>query len=671
MIASNQIFQFPLRTLQMLCLLAGTVPAAAADQPAPYADLRPGVWHRLADTRLVDVAPPSSRGSRFHGNFGPRGVVSAWSGGALDTSRNRLLVWGGGHEAYAGNELYAFDIAARRWQRLTDPSPIQGYQAKRDKGVLADGAPVARHTYNNLVYLPPPVDGLWAQGGSNWHNGEGDRKTWLFSFGERKWKRLADAPRSYFDNLAAFDARRQRIIHYPSKHLYAYDVKKDAWSRIAAGPRMWTDRSVTIDTRRQKYMVLGRKALIAIDLARPQRQQRLKTRGARAIQSRRSPGFAYDSRHDRLVAWAGGGRVYSFDVDALTWYRHEPPDPQADQPGKQQQRGTYGRFRYVPAFDIFVLVSAADEDVFVYRLDPANGVPDNGRSVGGKGADGAAKGKVTVSPGAKTYRTIAEAARSAPDGATVEIHAGTYRRDVAVWKQDDLVIRGVGGRPVLDADGRAAEGKAIWVIKGNNVRVENIEFTGAAVNDRNGAGIRHEGVGLTLSNCYFHHNQNGILGGGHPRNDIVIENSEFAHNGFGDGRTHNIYIGRARSLTVRDSRSHHAQVGHQLKSRAAVNTILSSEFYDGEDGRSSYAIDISNGGRALLRGNLIQQGPATENRNLISYGAEGLKYTDNAFILEENTLVDESGARGRFIQSRGGIEPEERDNIRRRGGNQN
>jgi hypothetical protein len=54
-------------------------------------------------------------------------------------------------------------------------------------------------------------------------------------------------------------------------------------------------------------------------------------------------------------------------------------------------------------------------------------------------------------------------------------------------------------------------GKGIWVISGNDTVVENIEFSGAAVPDANGAGIRFEGVNLTVRNCYFHHNQNGIL----------------------------------------------------------------------------------------------------------------------------------------------------------------
>jgi hypothetical protein len=36
--------------------------------------------------------------------------MAAWGGGAHDTKRDRLIVWGGGHGDYGGNELYAFDV---------------------------------------------------------------------------------------------------------------------------------------------------------------------------------------------------------------------------------------------------------------------------------------------------------------------------------------------------------------------------------------------------------------------------------------------------------------------------------------------------------------------------------------------------------------------------------
>lgn len=45
----------------------------------------------------------------------------------------------------------------------------------------------------------------------------------------------------------------------------------------------------------------------------------------------------------------------------------------------------------------------------------------------------------------------------------------------------------------LHADGAHAEGKAIWVLKEANALVDGIQFSGASVSDRNGAGIRAEG----------------------------------------------------------------------------------------------------------------------------------------------------------------------------------
>lgn len=126
-----------------------------------------------------------------------------------------------------------------------------------------------------------------------------------------------------------------------------------------------------------------------------------------------------------------------------------------------------------------------------------------------------------------------------------------------------LTIRGVRGRPHLKANGAHAQGKGIWVIQGRNTTVENIVFSGARVPDQNGAGIRQDGVGLTVRNCYFHDNQNGILGGGGD-GDVVIEYSEFAANGHGDGQSHNIYIRRVKSFTLRGSYLHHARVGHNV-----------------------------------------------------------------------------------------------------------
>jgi hypothetical protein len=87
----------------------------------------------------------------------------------------------------------------------------------------------------------------------------------------------------------------------------------------------------------------------------------------------------------------------------------------------------------------------------------------------------------------KPFATPCAAIAAAKDGDTVEIDAGLYRRDVCAVRPNNLTLRGVNGRAHLEAADASAQGKAIWVIKGNNVVVENIEFSGASVPDQNGA----------------------------------------------------------------------------------------------------------------------------------------------------------------------------------------
>jgi hypothetical protein len=265
-----------------------------------------------------------------------------------------------------------------------------------------------------------------------------------------------------------------------------------------------------------------------------------------------------------------------------------------------------------------------------------------------------------VGPG-RALATPSAAAAVARDGDTVLIEAGTYVGDVATWTQDDLTLRGVGGRARLQAGGRSAQGKAIWVIAGDRTTVDRLEFSGAAVPDGNGAGIRQEGAGLTVTRSWFHHNQDGILAGANPASDIVIRRSRFFRNGSGDGYTHNLYIGAVRSLTVTGSYLWGASVGHELKSRAARNTIVANRIADG-DATASYSIDLPNGGRSLIAGNVIIQGPRSENPTLVSYGAEGLGAGSRELWVVNNTFVNRRTG-GTFVHVAAGARAYLRNNL--------
>jgi len=60
---------------------------------------------------------------------------------------------------------------------------------------------------------------------------------------------------------------------------------------------------------------------------------------------------------------------------------------------------------------------------------------------------------------ARELKRPSAAAQIARDGDVIEIDAGIYAADAAVWRQHRLTIRGLGGRAQLRADGAHAEGK--------------------------------------------------------------------------------------------------------------------------------------------------------------------------------------------------------------------
>jgi hypothetical protein len=207
-------------------------------------------------------------------------------------------------------------------------------------------------------------------------------------------------------------------------------------------------------------------------------------------------------------------------------------------------------------------------------------------------------------------------------------------------------LRGVRGRAHLVAPTTISNEKAIWVTQGANVAVENIEFSGAAVPDMNGAGIRADenGLGLTVCNGYFHDNENGILGGG---GEVLIEYSEFSRNGIGDGQTHNMYIGHLTTrFTLRYSYTHQALSGHTIKSRAQQNYILYNRITDETAGATSYEINLPQNGLSFIIGNLIQQGPNTENSTMLSYGEESPTNGRQELYVVNNTFVNDRGFGG-------------------------
>ena len=273
------------------------------------------------------------------------------------------------------------------------------------------------------------------------------------------------------------------------------------------------------------------------------------------------------------------------------------------------------------------------------------------------GVTTASAATLAVGPG-KTYAKPCAAIAAAKDGDVIEITGNTtYSGDVCYIMRHNLTIRGVNGRPKIDAAGKNAGGKGIWVVDGNNLTVDNVEMYGAKVPDANGAAFRLEAAGFTLRNSFIHDNQNGILANANANSDVVIENTEFGHNGAGDGQSHNLYIGHVKSLTFRYNFSHDANVGHNLKSRADTNLIAYNRFSSlnpGETGstaagKPSYEIDLPNAGTSYIIGNIIQQPASNSNSAMLAYGEEGAVNAGSDLYVINNTFLNDMGSGGTFM----------------------
>src|SRR4051794_22118231 len=243
-----------------------------------------------------------------------------------------------------------------------------------------------------------------------------------------------------------------------------------------------------------------------------------------------------------------------------------------------------------------------------------------------------------VGPGLE-FTTIASAVDVANNGDVVQVQAGTYTNDFLDFAKN-ITLQAVNGEVKMVETTSPPDGKAM-ITESGNVAINGFDISGVTVPDANGAAVRYQGGNLTLTNDYFHQNQNGLLGAADPNGTITVTHSEFAFNGVGgDGHTHNIYAGSIARLTIDNSYFHDANVGHEIKSRAANTVVTNSRILD-NNSSASYSIDLPNGGNATISGNTIEQGPNTKNPAFIAYGEEGASNAGTAVSIANNVIVND------------------------------
>ena len=329
-------------------------------------------WFQIPNSKLISVCPPNSPQYEFSEFC--HNVVDAWGGAIADVARNRMIIWGGGHKDYSGNEVYALNLADLTMVRLNDPSPINTSGAC--VAALSDGRPNSRHTYSGLAYVAH-ADRMYAFSGSlTCNSGNAADDTWMLNLGNLEWQRMdptnGERPTSsfLFNMISDYDPHTQKVIMHDRKNLWTYDFSTNTYTEVHENVSSVLDAHGVIDPKRRLFFVVGEGVFHAYDIrpdrGYPRTNLTSQVAGCGPLINAVVPGLAYDPVQDRIVGWAGGDTVYLFNPDMRTC----TPVTFPGGPGAANSLGTYGRWRYFPGLGVFALVNEAGQNAYTLRLTP-------------------------------------------------------------------------------------------------------------------------------------------------------------------------------------------------------------------------------------------------------------------------------------------------------------
>jgi hypothetical protein len=329
-------------------------------------------WSEAPNTQLRAVCPPSRADYDFS-RCEP--VISAWSGGAPDVDGDRLIVWGGGHNDYYGNEVYAFHLADLSLKRLNDPSPIN---PTPDNCIpeLPDHTPNSKHTYGGLAYIAH-AKRMYAYGGASaCRPGGFTTDTWTLDLSTLIWKRMdptvGGEPQGGL-GASDYDPVSKRVFLSNTNELWDYDFDTNTYRRLQSNAS--TDYHLTgvVDPGRHIFFLMGNKGAngggvlafrIGPGSVYAMENWTAEVTGCDGLVAKLYPGLAYDPSRNLVVGWAGGSSVYLFDPDKKSCTEIAYPGG----PGPQQQNGTNGRWRYLPKGNVFALVNDWAQNSYTLRL---------------------------------------------------------------------------------------------------------------------------------------------------------------------------------------------------------------------------------------------------------------------------------------------------------------
>ncbi|MGZ8249279.1 choice-of-anchor D domain-containing protein [Methylomagnum sp.] len=392
-------------------------------------------WIKMNTNKFSDAWVPKELRPPYPSHINPGTIINAWSSFAWDSNRGDLLIFGGGHANYSGNEVYRWRGSTQEWERASLPSALD------PTTLIPEGdTPQSSHTYDNSVFLPK-ADRFVTFGGAAFQTGSGFFKqnpdgsfarTGPFFFDPAKanpnevggpdgtgvnpntpggtmWQNrdhALDLPSSVMGttDYAYQDGKEVIYVSGPNgggfdHTLVKYtvtdpqDPSQDTWEIVGIN---WigsgSHGAGAYDPVRNIYVkTLWDGAPFTfwdIDQAGPGNRNRwvqLTSVPSSFSIAEGKFGMEYDPVRDRFLLWGGGGNVYQLNIgnrDGTDWTLSElplgmntvmPPDYVA-------RGGVLGKWHYAPNLDVFVGLEGPNEgNVWFFKpsgwIDPGPAAP--------------------------------------------------------------------------------------------------------------------------------------------------------------------------------------------------------------------------------------------------------------------------------------------------------
>lgn len=350
---------------------------------AGLAGLASGYWAVFDNSHFEDVEKKpdayddwngvsSSKYNSVQAVGGLSALTDEWSGGCFASNRNSILVFGGGHSGYYGNEVYEFRLDTVDWARLTDPYPFPDFTG--NPAANPDGTPVSRHTYDGLAW-DSYRQLMYSYGGSKSNSGYAGNDFFKFDPATGVWTQLANAPAGGYANNLVYVPSTDKVYAFKqttAEGVYEYDPVTDGWvTKSAIGPGDGYPVGTLVDSVSEIWFAQRNGSHADGTLRRYNYVTNTwysTTPTGDAPATKNAPGFCWSEELNKAIWYGGGVDVYTLDT-SYVWAKHAPaagnnltpynPTNAADAP--------YGRFQLISS-DLVVYIPKMNTDVYVRRL---------------------------------------------------------------------------------------------------------------------------------------------------------------------------------------------------------------------------------------------------------------------------------------------------------------